>query len=187
MSSVTSSSAPADKPLNELLSTSLVDIYVGQENTRWTLHEKLLCHHSPFFRARFYNKNNHPESVSSTTFGLPDSDDLPFELLVGWLYSKALRYPEQEKDVGPMLDLYFLAQQFEMQKLSEDVVETVRAFYHNQQSYPGLRRVSASSFPSPFPLSFCTHFSTHSHSPPSSISFDLPNPQFSVPCEIYLC
>ena len=28
-----------------------------------------------------------------------------------------------------------------MQKLSEDVVETVRAFYHNQQSYPGLRRV----------------------------------------------
>ena len=40
-----------------------------------------------------------------------------------------------------MLDLYFLAQQFSMQKLSEDVVETVRAFYHNNNSYPGLRRV----------------------------------------------
>ena len=68
MSSITSTSeVGADKPLNELLSTSLVDIYVGQDNTRWTLHEKLLCYHSPFFRARFYNKNNHPDSVCSKT------------------------------------------------------------------------------------------------------------------------
>ncbi|KAK4698022.1 hypothetical protein P7C71_g139, partial [Lecanoromycetidae sp. Uapishka_2] len=158
MSSTTSSSAPPDKPLHEfvpyliipsplnlltmnrLLTTSLVDIYVGPENTHWVLHEKLLCHHSPFFRARFYNKEAH-ESASSKTYGLPDSDDLPFELFVGWLYSRALRYPEAEKDVGPLLDLYFLSEQFQIAKLSEDVVETVRAFYHNNESYPGLRRV----------------------------------------------
>lgn len=128
-----------NNPFHRLLSTSLVDIYVGPENTHWILHEKLLCHHSPFFRTRFYNKEN--ESASSKTFGLPDSDDLPFELFVGWLYSKAIRYPEQEKDVGPLLDLYFLSEQFQITKLSDDVVETVRAFYHNNETYPGLRRV----------------------------------------------
>lgn len=117
-----------------------MDIYVGPENTHWVIHEKLLCYHSPFFRARFYNKEAH-SSASSKTFGLPDSDDLPFELFVGWLYSKALRYPEQEKDIGPLLDLYFLSEQFQISKLSDDVVETVRAFYHNNETYPGLRRV----------------------------------------------
>jgi len=126
-------------PLHRLLSNSLVDIYIGPENTHWILHEKLLCHHSPFFRHRFYNKSN--SSASSKTFGLPDSDDLPFELFVGWLYSKSLRYPEQENDIGPLLDLYFLSEQFEIKKLSDDVVETVRAFYHNNETYPGLRRV----------------------------------------------
>lgn len=74
-------------------------------------------------------------------FGVEDSDDLPFELLVGWLYSKALRYPEKEDDIGPLLDLYFLAERFEMEKLEEDVTETVRAFYHSHETYPALRRV----------------------------------------------
>lgn len=52
-----------------------------------------------------------------------------------------MRYPEAEKDVGPLLDLYFLSEQFQITKLSDDVVETVRAFYHNNETYPGLRRV----------------------------------------------
>lgn len=133
------SDGPSEKPLNELLSSSLVDIYVGADSTHWILHEKLLCHHSPFFAKRFYTKGK--QTASSKSFGLPDDDDQPFELFVGWLYSRALRYPEEEKDVGPLLDLYFLAHKFEIQKLSDDVVEMVRAFYHNNESYPGLRRV----------------------------------------------
>lgn len=128
-----------EKPLHELLTSSLVDIYVGPDATHWTLHEKLLCHHSPFFARKFYTKSK--PSASSKSFGLPDTDDQPFELFVGWLYARALRYPEEERDVGPLLDLYFLAQRLEVSKLSDDVVETVRAFYHNNESYPGLRRV----------------------------------------------
>ena len=103
------------------------------------MHERLLCHHSPFFARTFYDEKT--QSASSKTFGIPDSDDFPFELLVGWLYSKALRYPEEEKDIGPLLDLYFLAEKFEMAKLAEDVTETVRAFYHSHGTYPALRRV----------------------------------------------
>ena len=129
----------ANLTASRLLSSSLVTIYVGTDNTSWTIHEKLLCHHSPFFRNLFYGKENRESKNKS--YGLPDSDDLPFELFVGWLYSRALRYPEAEKDVGPLLDLYFLSEQFQIAKLSDDVVETVRAFYHNNETYPGLRRV----------------------------------------------
>jgi hypothetical protein len=39
------------------------------------------------------------------------------------------------------LDLYLLADKFQIEKLGEDVVETVRAWYHNNETYPGLRRV----------------------------------------------
>ncbi len=117
----------------------MVDIYVGPESTHWNLHEKLLTYHSPFFAKTFYDKKY--KSASSKSFGIPDVDDAAFELFVGWLYSRALRYPQEEKDIGPLLELYLLADKFQIDKLAEDVVETVRAFYHNNETYPGLRRV----------------------------------------------
>lgn len=132
-------SSPPEKPLHTLLTSSLVDIYVGPESTHWTLHEKLLCHYSSFFASKFYTKNK--PSPSSRSFGLPDEDEYAFELLVGWLYSRAIRYPEEEKDIGPLLELYLMSEKFEIHKLSDDVVEIVRAFYHNNEAYPGLRRV----------------------------------------------
>ena len=128
-----------NKYVSRLLSRTMVDLYVGQENTHWILHEKLLCYHSPFFRSTFYDKKY--EASKSKSFGMPDEDDEPFELFVGWLYSRALRYPAEEKDIGPLLDLYIMSEKFEIAKLGEDVVETVRAFYHNSETYPGLRRV----------------------------------------------
>jgi hypothetical protein len=62
-------------------------------------------------------------------------------MLVGWLYSSSLRPPREEKDVGPLLDLYLLADKLEMEKLASDVVDTTREFYHSTSTYPGLRRV----------------------------------------------
>ena len=114
----------------------MVDIYVGPEGTHWILHEKLLCYYSPYFRSIFYNKSSNDKSM-----GLPEDDDHPFELFVGWLYSRSLRIPNEEKDIGPLLDLYLMSVRFEMEKLSYDVVDTVRNFYHSQNTYPGLRRV----------------------------------------------
>lgn len=46
-----------------------------------------------------------------------------------------------EKDIGPLLDLYLMSEQFEIESLSNDVVEAVRSFYYSQNTYPGLRRV----------------------------------------------
>lgn len=120
---------------------SIVDIYVGSESTHWPVHEKLLCYHSPFFASIFYDKKANLRPGSSKSYGLPEDDDHSFELLIGWLYSRAIRAPKEEKDIGPLLDLYLLADKFEMQKLADDVVNTVREFYHTTSSYPGLRRV----------------------------------------------
>ena len=114
----------------------MVDIYVGTENTHWILHEKLLCHHSPFFRRIFYAKNN-----SSKTFGLPDEEDAPFKTFVGWLYSSSLPVPREEADLGLLFDLYLMAEKFQMPNLVADVLQVVREWYKYSDSYPGLRRV----------------------------------------------
>lgn len=119
----------------------MVDIYVGPESTHWPLHERLLCYHSPFFASIFNDKNANTRPGQNKSYGLPDEDDLPFEMLVGWLYSRSLRPPREEKDVGPLLDLYLLADKLEVEKLASEVVDTIRDFYYSTSTYPGLRRV----------------------------------------------
>ncbi|KAJ4336573.1 hypothetical protein N0V87_005280 [Didymella glomerata] len=125
-----------EKPLHELLSRSMVDIYVGEENTHWILHEKLLCHHSPFFRKIFYAKGSNTQS-----FGLPEDDDNAFKTLVGWLYSSSLPVPREEADLGVLFDLYLMAEKFQIPNLIADVLQVVREWYKFSDSYPGLRRV----------------------------------------------
>lgn len=129
--------------MRRLLTLSLVDIYVGPDSTHWTIHERLLCYYSPFFASIFYadDKNEEKKKRGNKSYGLPEEDDYPFELLVGWLYSRSIRPPQTEKDIGPLLELYLLSDKFEMKKLSTDVVDLVREFYHNTSTYPGLRRV----------------------------------------------
>ena len=129
-------SGAQDKPLNELLSRSMVDIYVGEENTHWILHEKLLCHHSPFFRKVFYAKGS-----TTQTFGLPDEEDAPFKTFVGWLYSSSLPVPREESDLGVLYDLYLMAEKFQIPALIADVLQVVREWYKYSDSFPGLRRV----------------------------------------------
>lgn len=128
-----------DKPLNELLSRSMVDLYVGPSNTHWILHEKLLCHHSPFFRRTFYKKNS--KASDQKTFGLPDEEDYPFKTLVGWLYSSSLPVPREESDLSMLFDLYLMGEKFEMPALIADVLQVVREWYKYSDTYPGLRRV----------------------------------------------
>jgi len=125
-----------ERPLHELLSRDMVDIYVGPENTHWILHEKLLCYRSRFFRNIFYN-----EQSRTKTYGLPDDEDEPFKLFVGWLYSTSVPVPREEKDLGSLFDLYLMAERWEIRGLVVDVLETVRRFYHENETYPGLRRV----------------------------------------------
>lgn len=128
--------APQEKPLNELLSRSMVDIYVGPENTHWILHEKLLCYYSPFFRNIFYKKGS-----TTNSFGLPEEEDAHFKAFVGWLYSSSLPVPRDEADLSMLFDLYLLAEKLQIPNLIADVLQVVREFYKYSDTYPGLRRV----------------------------------------------
>lgn len=125
-----------EKPLHELLTHQLVDIYVGPEGVAYTIHEKLLCYHSAVLRGHFYSTK-----TRNTSYGLPDDDTDAFELLVGWLYSRTLSFPVEDKQVSTLLDLYLLAEKLQMEALENDCVDTVRAYYHSNETYPELRRV----------------------------------------------
>lgn len=128
-------SGPQDKPLNELLSRSMVDIYTGPENTHWVLHEKLLCYHSPFLRNIFYKEK-------SKSYGLPEEEDITFKTLVGWLYSSGtLPIPREENDLGLQFDLYLLSEKLQIPTLQADILQIVREWYRDTDTYPGLRRV----------------------------------------------
>lgn len=120
-----------------LLSRDMVDIYVGPENTHWILHEKLLCHRSRFFRNIFYNKKGSKNSA----YGLPDEEDEPFRYFVGWLYADSLPVIKEEKELAPMFDLYLMGEKWEIRKLVVDCLEAVRRWYHDTDTWPGLRRV----------------------------------------------
>lgn len=114
----------------------MVDIYVGQENTHWILHEKLLCYRSKFFRNVFYGKESKTHS-----FGLPDEEDEPFRLFVGWLYSGAVPTPKEEKDLGNLFELYLMSEKWDIDGLTKESLEAVRNFYKDNDSFPALRRV----------------------------------------------
>ena len=122
----------------------MVSVYVGSENTHWYIHERLLCYYSPFFADIFYADDKNPEkqkAQKSKAYGLQDEEDLAFEMFVGWLYSRNIKVPQEEKDLGPLLDLYLLAQRLRADKLCTELVEAVSHFYYLNHSYPSLRRV----------------------------------------------
>src|SRR5437016_12166327 len=71
--------------LNEhgrLLTSSMVDIYVGPQLTVWPLHKRLLCYHSPFFASIFSDKDVNTCFSQDTSYCLPEEDELTFELIV---------------------------------------------------------------------------------------------------------
>jgi hypothetical protein len=134
-----------------LLSRSMVDIYVGPENTHWILHEKLLCAKSKFFSKIFWDsasnrfsknrKGNAASHESNKSFGLPEEDEEPFKLFVGWLYSSHVPVPTEEKDLGNLFELYLMGEKWAIAGLVKDVLDTVRGYYRTTGTYPGLRRV----------------------------------------------
>ena len=118
----------------------MVDIYVGSENTHWILHEKLLCSKSKFFSKIFYRGKKNGGNTNKT-FGLPDEEDEPFRLFVGWLYSGRIAPPDEESDLGDLFDLYLMGEKWQIAGLIKDVLDGVRKFYCITNTYPGLRRV----------------------------------------------
>lgn len=117
----------------------MVDIYVSADNTHWVLHEKLLCHRSRFFKETFEQKKK--GASKNTTIGLPDEDNEPFKLFVGWLYSERVAPPKTEPELALLFDLYLMGEKWEIETLQCEVLEAVREWYHKSDTLPSLRRL----------------------------------------------
>lgn len=74
-------------------------------------------------------------------YGLPDEEDEPFRLFVGWLYSERIPTPKEEKDLSHLLDVYLMAERWEIKNLLREVLDAVRIYYAETDSWPSLRRV----------------------------------------------
>ena len=130
---------------SRLLTSELVDIYIGPDSVHYPLHERLLTHHSALLARELSSASSPPSSSHPRKFyTLPDEDDQrPFTQLVGWLYSSHLPPPPaHESDLGPLLDLYLLAQKLEIEPLAAAAVDTLSSWYAARPTTcPGLRRV----------------------------------------------
>lgn len=65
-----------------LLSGPTVNIFVGPQRRQWSVHRRLLCHHSSYFDDHASSENDSCE--------LPDEHPRGFELLVRWLYQGSI-------------------------------------------------------------------------------------------------
>ncbi|KAK6434867.1 hypothetical protein LTR95_008946 [Oleoguttula sp. CCFEE 5521] len=146
-----------------LLAGPTVDIFVGKERRHWTLHRKLLCHHSEWFEGQFGGGQGSDEAVSKKGGGkdgmvngtgpdtkkkapdkleLLDDDPRGFELLVKWLYQGSL------DSLDPMVDeekydyavachkLYLLCTKFSISTLANASMDIYRMALNSAQLVP---------------------------------------------------
>ncbi|KAI9712190.1 MAG: hypothetical protein M1812_006924 [Candelaria pacifica] len=124
--------AKIQKPLNELLTNNMVDIYVGPKRKHWCLHKDLLSDRSPFLLTTFSSgvKEEHGNGMY-----LPDDDPDAFELFVNWLYGARLvpiryffHHKLVEKDVITLCKLHVLASKLCIEPLMNLVIDDIRRY-----------------------------------------------------------
>jgi hypothetical protein len=114
--------------LLRLLGEKFVIIYVGPKNTKFNLHENLLCNKSSYFRAAF--RSGFTESEEKTMRMPEDSVDA-FEYLVNFLYAPrfTLQPPESEFVMGVYFELYILSSKLCIDALQNVVIDTILQFF----------------------------------------------------------
>ncbi|KAF2154357.1 hypothetical protein K461DRAFT_223597, partial [Myriangium duriaei CBS 260.36] len=77
---------------DRLLSGPTVDVFVGKDKRRWTLHRNLLCHHSSCFDAELMapEPTKAKRASEQQKLELLEDDPAGFELFVKWLYQGRL-------------------------------------------------------------------------------------------------
>jgi len=117
-----------------LLSGPTVDIYVGKEKRKWSLHRNLLCHYSTYFEAEFIG-NEVPKAKKpgdNQRLDLPNDDPEGFALFVKWLYQGQLddvsAYSEEKKyDYSVACHkLYLLCDRFDIPELKNIAMDQYR-------------------------------------------------------------
>ncbi|WPG98650.1 Hypothetical protein R9X50_00144300 [Acrodontium crateriforme] len=128
--SITSKNA---KSFAKLLTGPMVEISVGPEQKRWSLHRDLLCHHSSFFEVEFCGHEVMRRDDQDLRLDLPDEDPADFELLVKSLYHGELDGIDSnltEEEIYELavknLKLYLLCEKFYLNVLKNQAMDTYR-------------------------------------------------------------
>lgn len=132
-----------------LLSGSTIDFFVGPERRLWSIHRNLLCHHSPYFEAEFFD-NEAPKHINESgnqRMDLPDEDPAGFELLVKWLYQGTLddmsgMTDEQKYDYSvSCYKLYMLCDKFDL-PLKNEAMDRYRQGLLEAQLVPDAEEIN---------------------------------------------
>ncbi|KAI9797577.1 MAG: hypothetical protein M1835_007841 [Candelina submexicana] len=127
------------KPLVDLLTPDMVDIYVGSKRKQYHLHKPLLCHQSEFFKKAF--SGDFKESEERALY-LPDDDPTAFELFIHWLYTGRLDEPWGPGGRRPYIKLYILASKFCMESLANATIDRLQVFYATSQRHPDIDMIA---------------------------------------------
>lgn len=132
----------ADHAHTRLLSGPLLDIFVGSEGRRWSLHQNLLVHHTRFFDES-YTVNGEHKRIHDGKLELPEEDPGAFELLVKWLYQGKINDVSwMPKDVKwdyafTCQKLYLLCDTIGLQELKNQAMDQFRRGCHEAGLVPG--------------------------------------------------
>ncbi|KAK8189573.1 hypothetical protein BKA81DRAFT_410358 [Phyllosticta paracitricarpa] len=117
------SDSKADPPLP---STAIVELLAGQTGKCFKVHRDLLINRSSYFRNLLSSTS---AAATSPKASFPDLDEFAFALFVRWLYGASLRGPSDYASMQHYLCLYVLARRFRIERLQNDVLDLVRAYY----------------------------------------------------------
>lgn len=146
--------------VSRLLSGPVVDIYVGKDKRRWSLHRNLLCYHSEYLQNEFEPLRLNDGSPTSKKRSVKEEEDLRldlshedpagFELLVKWLYQGKI------EDVDNILDdqakyeysvachkLYNLCDKLEMPALKNMAIDQYRKGLHTTSLVPDAEEINS--------------------------------------------
>lgn len=125
----------------ELLSGSMVDVFVGESKRHWSLHRNLLCHHSERLEDELRASEHGGDRADRLE--LPNFDPAGFELLVKWLYQGRLDDVSDMADANQKYDyavschkLYLLCDRFDLTPLKNVAMDQYRKGLNEAELVP---------------------------------------------------
>jgi hypothetical protein len=123
----------------------MTTLLAGQSGKSFIVHTDLLTTRSPYFREILSTSSSsgprsHSTSSSTNmttsithhdTISYPDLDEFAFALFVRWLYGGQLTGPSDFHSMQHYISLYVLATKFQIEKLSNEVMDAVRSYYRS--------------------------------------------------------
>lgn len=107
--------------------TAVTELLAGHTGKAFKVHTDLLMSRSPYFAELLTTQS--PDAPTSPILAFPDLDEFAFALFVRWLYGAELRGPTDFHSMQHYLCLYVLATRFRTERLKNDVMDQVRAYY----------------------------------------------------------